>query len=135
MNNLYMQIKKDMVAAMKDGNKNRQSLLKVLVSDINRDPKKDYSDEKVIAVIQKTIKSLEENYRLLNNKKSLDEMKYLEAYLPKKISNDEIVDFLNSLDFSKFKNKMQAVGLVMKHFPNGSVSGKQVKEIVENYKK
>ena len=41
--------------------------------------------------------------------------------------------FLTRLDFSKFKNKMQAVGEVIKHFGPERVDGKKVQEIVKNY--
>lgn len=131
---LYDEIKKDMVQAMKDGDTDIKSLLKVLVSDIQRDPHKDYSDKKVIGVIKRTTKMLYDNHDKFNNMNDLRDAEYLErVYLPKQVSDVDIVKFLDTLDFSKFKNKMQAIGLVTKHFPDGSVEGGSVKSVVMSY--
>jgi len=131
---IYDEIKKDMVQAMKDRNKDLQSLLKVLVSDINRDPNKDYSDEKVVKIIKQTTGMLYSNYETMNIEQDKVDAEYLEQkYLPAKISEETIIEFLNTLDFSKFKNKMQAIGKVKANFPNGSVDGEVVKNIVLNY--
>jgi len=38
-------------------------------------------------------------------------------YLPKAVSEDEITEFISTLDLTQFKNKLQAMGLIMKEFP------------------
>lgn len=40
-----------------------------------------------------------------------------QSYLPKQASEEEIINFIKTIDMSKFKNKMQAMGLIMKEFP------------------
>jgi hypothetical protein len=40
-----------------------------------------------------------------------------QEYLPKQASEEEIKAFIETIDMSKFKNKMQAMGLIMKQFP------------------
>jgi uncharacterized protein YqeY len=130
---LYNKIKKNMIVATKEKDAEIKDLLKVLISDIQRDPNKDYNDDKVISIIKKTVKSLYDNHELLNEDKYLVQAEYLErVYLPKQISSDEIIEALNKIDFDNLKNKMQAVGIVMKQFPKGSVDGKTVKEIINN---
>ena len=131
---IYEEIKKDMVQAIKNKDETVKSLLRVLVSDIQRDPHKDYSDEKVVKVVKQTSKMLYENHGKFNKSQDLIDAEYLErAYLPKQVSDTTIIAFLNTLDFSKFKNKMQAIGQVTKHFPEGSVEGGLVKNIVMSY--
>lgn len=133
-NDLYKEIKEDMVFARKNKVDYVKSILGVLISDIQRDPNKDYSNEKIIALISKTVKVLYDNHDKYNSTDDLKSAEFLErAYLPTQISESEIVDFLGTIDFSKLKNKMQAIGMVTKNFPKGSVDGKIVKDIVSNY--
>lgn len=40
-----------------------------------------------------------------------------QKYLPAQASEDDIQAYIETLDLSKFKNKMQAMGLIMKQFP------------------
>lgn len=128
---IFEQIKKDMVKAMKTKDPTTANILKVLIADIQRDPNKDYSDQKVIKCIQKTIKSLDEMIKA-GNQTAQKEKEILEQYLPKKVTKDEILEFVQTIDFSKLKNKMQAIGIVMKHFPPGTVDGNKVKQIIQN---
>jgi len=130
---LYDRIKKDMVSEVKRKNINISGMLKVLISDVQRDPNKDYSDDKVIKVITSTITLLKDPHMMKLNKYNESCIKYLQQYLPIKISVDDINEYLNTIDFSKLRNKMQAVGMVMNNFPTGSVDGNVVKEILLNY--
>ncbi len=131
---IYDEIKKDMIWAMKNKKNELKLLLKLLVSDIQRDPHKDYSDKKVTSVIKQTVKTLYDNFEQFGKDQDLIDAEYLERiYLPKQISDNDIIAFLNTLDFSTFKNKMQAIGKITKHFPDGSVDGGVAKAIVMNY--
>ena len=58
-----------------------------------------------------------------------DFVELCELILPKMATEQEIKTFLSTVDFSQFKNKMQSIGVVTKHF-NGNVDGNLVKEIV-----
>jgi len=44
-------------------------------------------------------------------------IKLAQNYLPESASAEEISEFIETLDLSQFKNKMQAMGLIMKQFP------------------
>ena len=57
----------------------------------------------------------------------------LQTYLPKMIDRDEIVSWIkDNIDFSQFKNKMQAMGPVMKHFGK-LADGKVVNQILNEW--
>ncbi len=131
---LFERIKKDMLKALKE-DKEKASLLKTILGEIQRDPNKDYSDQKVVKIIQKYLKSLEENLKLgaISREVYEKEKAILSSYLPKMVSEEEIKAFLAKLDFSRFKNKMQAVGEVIRHFGAERVDGKRVQEIVKHY--
>lgn len=128
MQELYNTIKSDMREAFKSGYKQRTSILKVLTSDIQRDPNKDYSDEKVISVIRKTIKMAEESKA--DDSDAVKEL--LSNYLPN-VSNDTIMDIIKDIDFAKLKNPKQAIGIVMSKLPKGAADGKKVSKMVDKY--
>ena len=135
------QVQKDMIVALKLGMTIRKNNLKFLLGQFQNTSKnreKTVPDEEAIKIIKNIVKSVKEVTipNLLSSKNS-DE-KLLEAYdfvelceliLPKSVSVEEIYKFLETIDFSQFKNKMQAIGVVTKHF-NGNVDGNLVKSIV-----
>ena len=44
-------------------------------------------------------------------------IRIIESYLPKMATDEEVKTWVEqNIDFSQFKNKMQAMGLIMKHF-------------------
>jgi uncharacterized protein YqeY len=55
----------------------------------------------------------------------------IESYLPKMATDEEVKTWVEqNIDFSQFKNKMQAMGLIMKHF--GSLAdGNMVRKILQ----
>lgn len=53
-----------------------------------------------------------------------------DKYLPKQASEEEIIAFIETIDMSQFKNKMQAMGLIMKQFPG--LDGNVAKRILIN---
>ena len=55
------------------------------------------------------------------------------TYLPRQVAREEIVDWVRgNIDFSQFKNKMQAMGVIMKHFGK-TADGKLVSDILKNW--
>ena len=58
-------------------------------------------------------------------------LKVIEHYLPKMATEEEILAWIQqNIDFSQFKNKMQAMGLIMKHF-GATADGNFVKKIIQ----
>ena len=60
-----------------------------------------------------------------------EEIKHIESYIPSAPSNGEIESWIkDNIDFSQFKNKMQAMKPIMQHF-GGTVDGNVVKQILQ----
>ena len=132
---ILTKIREDIKWQMKEGNKEMVSCLKVLVSDIQRDPHKDYSDEKVLPIIKKAVKTLYDNHDQFGNDRDLIDAEYLERkYLPAMTSETDMMNFLETVDVANLPNKMMAIGLIKKHFPNGSVDGALAKRVVMGWK-
>lgn len=128
---LYNLIRSEMHDAMKTGYVKTTSLLKVLLSDIQRDPNKDYSDEKVINVITKTIKNLK-TYPL---GVEIWEIELLQHFLPLAINEKTLIKELDTIDWISLKNKNQAIGIIMNRYPKGSIDGKMLNKLVQQYKR
>jgi uncharacterized protein YqeY len=97
-------------------------------------PKKpaEITNDDIIGIIKGLVKS---EQTVLEAKKETTS-KYLEilqAYLPKMVSAEEIVAWIReNIDFSQYKNKMQAMGSIMKHFGKAA-DGKQVNQILQEW--
>jgi len=60
-------------------------------------------------------------------------LEILQTYLPQMASREEIVAWIReNIDFTQFKNKMQAMGPIMKHFGK-QADGKQVNQILSEW--
>jgi uncharacterized protein YqeY len=67
------------------------------------------------------------------NEESSDYLDILQLYLPQMASREEIIAWIKeNIDFSDFKNKMQAMGSIMKHFGK-QADGKMVNEILQKW--
>jgi len=118
--------------------KGERNKIKFLVGELQRistKTDKSVSDEIAIKVLKKVVKNCNEminicDTRYVEEKHASEELiEYINNYLPKEITEEEINSFLDTLDFNKYKNKMQAIGDVMKHF-NGNVDGNLVKSLI-----
>ena len=68
-------------------------------------------------------------YQELGDKLTSDKIKFAQAYLPVGPTEEEIGKYIkDNIDFSHFKNKMQAMGPIMKAFPG--CDGNFVKNIL-----
>jgi uncharacterized protein YqeY len=90
------------------------------------------TNDDIIGIIQGLIKS--ELIMLEARKEATsDYLQILGAYLPRQVAREEIVDWVRgNIDFAQFKNKMQAMGVIMKHFGK-SADGKLVNDILKNW--
>ena len=120
---LLARLQEDMKTALKGGDKNRLSVIRMLLSDVkNIDlaPKPTTAEEAVAAYTKKLRKTMDE-FQKLGKTAEVDQLKYeigvAEAYLPKKASAEEtekLVDtFLASQSFGE-KQMGQAMGAFMK---------------------
>lgn len=127
---LQVQIKKDLTLAMKEKNEPKKNTLRVIMGEFSRMEKKELSDDEVISVLKKLIKSEMEMLEKTGQEGPSDFIRIIEAYLPRKAGDEEIRQWiLSNIDFSQYKNKMQAMSVIMKHFGAGA-DGNTVKKIL-----
>jgi len=97
-------------------------------------PKKsgEITNDDIIGIIQGLIKS--EHIVLEAKKETASEyLQILEAYLPRQVSPEEIIAWTKAnIDFGRFKNRMQAMGVIMKHFGK-TADGKLVNQILKDW--
>jgi len=129
--NLQKQIKKDLYAAIKAKDVQRKDTLRVILGEFVRLDNKELSDDEVVKILKKLSKSEKE---VLEHKGQGTESAFIgiiETYLPKMTSEAEIHDWIkHNIDFAQFKNKMQAMGSIMKHF-GATADGNSVKKILQ----
>ena len=86
----------------------------------------------ILGIIKGLVKS-EQTVLELKNEGTSEYLEILQFYLPATASRDEIVAWIKTnIDFSQYKNKMQAMGPVMKHFGQ-LADGKQVNHIIKEW--
>ncbi len=97
-------------------------------------PKKpeEITDDEIFGIIKGLLKS-ELTVLELKKEDTSEYLEILQSYLPAAASREEIVAWIKSnIDFTQYKNKMQAMGPVMKHFGN-LADGKQVNQILKEW--
>jgi hypothetical protein len=90
------------------------------------------TNDDIIGVIRGLVKS--EHIVLEAKKEETSEyLQILESYLPKMATREEIIAWIKeNIDFSEYKNKMQAMGAIMKHFGK-QADGKLVNMILQQW--
>ena len=127
---LQEQIKKDLAAAMKAKDEETKSVLRVIMGEFGRQAHKEISDEDVIKIIKKLVKAEKE----VLEKSGIDQpnrfIQVAESYLPRLATEEEIKAWITAnINFSEFKNKMQAMRPIMQHF-GANADGNLVKKIL-----
>ncbi len=127
---LQEMIKKDLTEAMKAKDEGRKNAIRVILGEFGRAGTKELPDEEVIGILKKLIKS--ERELLAQKGKSESEfIDVVEGYLPQMATREEIIAWINkNVDFSLFKNRMQAMGPIMKHF-GATADGNEIKKILQ----
>lgn len=118
------QIKNDLVSAMKSQDKFKTSVLRMLKSAIQAETinkKHELSDDEIVAVIKKQVKvrtsSLEE-YQKYNREDLVQdltkEINILSAYLPEKLSDEELNTIIEKTIQELNATDIKTMGLVIK---------------------
>ena len=97
-------------------------------------PKKseEITNDDIIGIIQGLVKS-ERIVLEAKKEESSEYLSILETYLPKMATREEIITWIKAnIDFSEYKSKMQAMGVIMKHFGK-QADGKVVNEILQKW--
>ena len=91
------------------------------------------TDDDIIGIVRGLVKS-EKTVLEAKQEETSEYLQILEAYLPKMASQEEIEEWIsNNIDFSQFKNKMQAMGTIIRHFGK-LADGKMVNRILREWK-
>jgi uncharacterized protein YqeY len=125
------QIETDFLKAFKERNTEVKSLLSTVKGEIQTTKKnlvvENLSDEESIKILGKFAKNLKENIRLVNDEKSQRELSVIEAYLPKQMSEKEVIVKLDEILASGVTN----IGQIMKEFAQLPVDKKMVSELAK----
>jgi len=129
---LQEQIKKDLMQAMKAKDDEKKNTLRVVMGEFARAETKALSDDDVVKVLKKLAKSERETLEQSGQSAGSRYIEILESYLPQMASDDELRQWIaDNIDFTAYKNKMQAMKDIMGHF-GSSADGSRVKEILQN---
>jgi uncharacterized protein YqeY len=129
--NLQSQMKKDLSAAIKAKDEKKKDALRVILGEFGRLDKKELSDDEVVKILKKLMKTEKEVLEQKGETADSEFIKVIENYLPKMATEAEITAWIHqNIDFSQFKNKMQAMGIIMKHF-GAAADGNFVKKIIQ----
>ena len=131
--------------SMKEKNVDKLSALRSVKSaillELTKDGKTNMSDEIAIQIISKLVKQRKESASIFKSKNRVDlekeelsQIKYLEVYLPKQLSEDEIEEYirtkLNEMDNVSLKDMGSLMGLLMKEL-SGKADGKIISKILK----
>lgn len=147
--NLKEQIENDLKSSMKSGDNIVRGVLRMLFSDIKNaeiSERKEISDEKIIEIIKKNIKSRKdsiEQYTKGNRKDLADqektELEILEKYMPEQMSEEEVrkivVDIIKKSEAVSASDFGRIMGAVMKEVgskADGNLVGGIVREELGN---
>ena len=90
------------------------------------------TDDDILGIIKGLVKS-EQTVLEFKKQETSEYLEILQAYQPALASREEIATWIKTnIDFSQFKNKMQAMGAVMKHFGK-LADGKLVNQILRKW--
>ena len=129
---LQAQIKKDLMQAMKAKDAEKKNTLRIVMGEFARAETKELTDDAVIKVLKKLAKSERETIEQSGQSGESRYIEILESYLPQMASDDDIRQWVaENVDFSSYKNKMQAMKDIMGHF-GPAADGSRVKDILQN---
>jgi hypothetical protein len=116
---------------MKEKDDIRKDALRVILGEFGRQDKKDLTDEDIVKILKKLLKSEKELLASRGEDRS-DFLEILEAYLPRTASDEEILGWIReNIDLAEYRNKMQAMGPIMKHF-GASADGNRVRKLLQS---
>ena len=90
------------------------------------------SDDDIIGIIRSLTKS-EQTVLEMTGSETSAYLEILQGYLPQLADRETIITWIQeNIDFSQYKNKMQAMGTIMKHFGK-TADGKMVNAILKEW--
>ena len=141
--NIFNTIQNDMYKAMKEGNKNRSTALRIALSKIKDkqiEKKDSLTDNEIIKVLRSLVKQRDESIKLYNDAGRFDlvdseklEKKCLETYLPKMLSNEEVSIIVENVIKDLNADSINDIGKIMPEVlkrGKGLVDGNFARQIV-----
>lgn len=126
---IAQQLRSDLKKAILLQDEDSKANIRLVLGELDR-VSKDPTDEDSMKVLKK-LKKLETEVLSHGDNASSSLLEFIDSLLPTQIDEESIVQWIkDNVNFSLFRNKMQAVGLVMKHFGQGA-DGKMVKNIIQ----
>lgn len=126
-------LKADLKSAMKARDEVKKEALRVVMGEMARMDKKTFTDDDIIKILKKLIKSEKEMLEKSGQGDTSPFIEVIDAYLPKMATETEIHQWIAAnIDFSAYKNKMQAMGAIMAHF-GSSADGTLVKQVLQKF--
>jgi len=90
------------------------------------------TNDDILGIINGLVKS-EQTVLAAKKEATSEYLQILQSYLPQMVGREEIVAWIKgNIDFAQYKNKMQAMGVIMKHFGKAA-DGKLVNEILKEW--
>jgi uncharacterized protein YqeY len=90
------------------------------------------TNDDILGIINGLVKS-EQTVLAAKKEATSEYLQILQSYLPQMVGREEIVAWIKgNIDFAQYKNKMQAMGVIMKHFGKAA-DGKLVNEILKSW--
>ena len=138
-------INNEIKLSMKEKNVDKLAALRSVKSaillELTKDGKTNMSDEIAIQIISKLVKQRKESALIFKSKnredlekEELSQIKYLEVFLPKQLSEDEIKEKiklkLNEIDNVSLKDMGRLMGLLMKEM-SGKADGKIISKVLK----
>lgn len=121
---MFDQIKKDLTTAMKEKDKFKLDVIRMLKSSIQLETiekKRDLTDEEVISVIKREVKkrnSSIEEYKKFNKTDVIEslnnEIAILSVYLPEELSEDKIIEVIDETIKELNATSIKEMGMVIK---------------------
>ena len=145
---LYQKVKQDLKKAMLNKDQEGRNTMRLIMAEFPKltvpltlesgkkstrlKKPEEITNDDIIGIINGLVKS-EQTVLDLKKEVTSEYLEILQAYLPEMVSRAEIVAWIKeNIDFSQYKNKMQAMGSIMKHFGK-TADGKQVKQILQEW--
>ncbi len=141
-------IQGELKAAMKQGEKEKVLAIRNILAKIKKnqvDSKKELNEDDMIAIISKYAKQLKDSIKQFKAGNRLDlvekeeqELKIVEQFLPKQLSENEIDQIVQDVIKKLNAKSMADMGMVMKEIMNitkGAADGTMISTSVRNYLK
>lgn len=136
MTTLKQRISSDYMTAFKARDNDRKVILGVLKASIQTEEKNsgvtDMSDEDVMKILNKTVKSLNETISLADDQESKTQLTIVEEYMPKRMSREEVAAKIDTLKAAS--DVPLNIGAIMKAFALDAVDKKLVSEVFAEMK-